>query len=461
MTLNRRTLLKGLGGGLAASQLSFLPHIAQASTTNTYQALVCIFLYGGNDGNNTIIPIDPTNYALYQQWRGSLALKGSTAPIPLGSTNFGIHPSMPNCAQLFDNGDLGLVLNVGTLIDQRLTVPLYQANPVAADVPDNLFSHEDQRNEWKSAVYKGSTSTGWGGRIADTLPLSGGGNVAPLMSFAGPDLWTLASTNAPLCLPATGSFVLNPYLGKPYASLVASAVSAASNATQTPYGNDAISAVQTITAAGVGASTLLNPVLTGKNATIDGYFKTVTGSTIGQQLWSVAKIIADQSTLGAQTQVFYVDLGNFDTHTNQLAIQETLLKELDQAVFAFYSATAALGLAQNVTTFTLSDFARTYVPNTTGGTDHAWGNHMLVVGGSVKPQSVVGSLPPLNAFSKGSPVGPLDIETEGRWLPQISVDQYAATLASWLGVSSANLQKIFPTLANFSPQNLGFLNPAP
>jgi uncharacterized protein (DUF1501 family) len=461
MTLDRRTFLQCLGGGLAASQLSFLPRIAQASTTNTYQALVCIFLYGGNDGNNTIIPIDPTNYALYRQWRAGLALSGSTAPIPLGSTSFGIHPAMPNCATLFDDGQLGIVFNVGTLIDQSLTVPLYQANPVGAVVPDNLFSHEDQRNEWKSALYKGSTSTGWGGRIADTLPLSGGGNVAPLMSFAGPDLWTLAATNAPLCLPASGSFLLNPYLGKSYAGLVAAAVAAAGSGAQTPYGNDAISAVQTVTTAGAGASGSLDPVLTGKNTTIDGFFKTAKASTIGQQLWNVAKIIADQSSLAAQTQVFYVDLGNFDTHTNQLAIQETLLKELDQAVFAFYSATAALGLAQNVTTFTLSDFARTYVPNTTGGSDHAWGNHMLVIGGSVKPQSIVGSLPPLNAFSKGNPVGPLDIATQGRWLPQLSVDQYAATLASWLGVSNANLQTIFPTLANFSPQNLGFMNPAP
>jgi len=165
--------------------------------------------------------------------------------------------------------------------------------------------------------------------------------------------------------------------------------------------------------------------------------------------------------LGARTQVFYVDIGNFDTHHDELETMNTLLTEFDDAVHAFYGATAALGLAKNVTTFTMSDFNRTYVPNTTDGTDHAWGNHMFVIGGSVKPRSIVGTIPALYAppGNAQKQVGPLDVGTEGRWIPQIAVDQYAATLAAWLGVSSTNIQKIFPNLAQFSPQNLGFLNP--
>jgi uncharacterized protein (DUF1501 family) len=462
VTLNRRTVLQGLGGSLFASQLSFLPRLALSATPGSYQALVCIFLYGGNDSNNTVIPLDAKNYGLYKQWRGSIALTAGNgdAPIPLGSTTYGLHPSLPKTASLWNTGDVGIVFNVGTLVDQTLTVAGYQANPTGPSVPDNLFSHEDQRNEWKSAISKGSSNTGWGGRIADTLAYSGDGLVPPLLSFAGPDLFTLGAQDAPLCLPATGPFLLKPYLGKTYRSIVDSLATTLANPAQTPYADEATTAVQTSTTAGIAASGLLNPVLTGANSVIDGFFSPLSTS-ISQQLWSVAKIIADNAALGAQAQVFYTDLGNFDTHQNELVVQAELLGELDDAVYAFYQAMAALGLTKNVTTFTLSDFSRTYVPNTTGGTDHAWGSDMFVYGGSVIPQSLVGQMPALNPFVSGQPVGPLDVGNEGRWLPQISVVQFGATLASWLGVSAKNLPTVFPSIANFNPQNLGFLNPAP
>jgi uncharacterized protein (DUF1501 family) len=139
-------------------------------------------------------------------------------------------------------------------------------------------------------------------------------------------------------------------------------------------------------------------------------------------------------------------------------MQQTLLSQLDDAVSAFYSATVALGLAKNVTTFTMSDFSRTYLPNTTGGTDHAWGNHHFVIGGSVKPQTIVGRLPALNPVSDG-PVGPLDVGTEGRWLPALAVDQYAATLAKWVGLSHAEILDVVPNLVNFpTTPYLGFLS---
>jgi uncharacterized protein (DUF1501 family) len=324
----------------------------------------------------------------------------------------------------------------------------------------NLFSHEDQKNEWKSAAYRDVSTTGWGGRIADTLPSSGGGNVAPLLSFAGPDLFTLGAVNAPVSLPSSGPFVIDGYPTASYAGAVNTAMATLYDPAHSPYANDAIHAAQTITAAGVGASALLNPVLTGSNPTVDPFFSSLT-SSLSAQLWSVAKVIADQSRLGAKTQVFYVDIGNFDTHHGELETMTSLLGDFDDAVHAFHGATAALGLAKNVTTFTMSDFSRTYVPNTTDGTDHAWGNHMFVIGGSVKPHSIVGSLPGLYAppGNNRKQVGPLDVGTEGRWLPQIAVDQYAATLAAWFGVTSADIRKIFPNLEKFSPQDLGFMNP--
>jgi uncharacterized protein (DUF1501 family) len=465
MTMNRRTLLQGIGGGLMAGQLAFLPRLAQASSGGKYQALVCIFMYGGVDGNNVIIPSptnDAANYSIYQQWRQSVALpSGGGAPLnQLESTKFALHPALVKTSALWSGGELGVLFNVGTTIDPKLTVGEYQSNPAGTNVPANLFSHEDQKNEWKSAVYREGSTTGWGGRIADTLPASGGGNIAPLLSFAGPDLFTLGAVNAPLSLPASGPFVIDAYPTAKYAGAVNTATASLYDSAQSPYANAAIHAAQTITAAGAGASGLLNPVLSGTNDTIDPFFSSLT-SSLSSQLWSVAKVIADQSQLGARTQVFYVDIGNFDTHHDELETMNTLLTEFDDAVHAFYGATAALGLAKNVTTFTMSDFNRTYVPNTTDGTDHAWGNHMFVIGGSVKPRSIVGTIPALYAppGNAQKQVGPLDVGTEGRWIPQIAVDQYAATLAAWLGVSSTNIQKIFPNLAQFSPQNLGFLNP--
>jgi uncharacterized protein (DUF1501 family) len=459
MTITRRTLLRGLGGGLVAGQLSFLPRIVRAASPNGYQALVCIFMYGGNDGNNTVVPLDPENYTLYQQYRASLALTAANgnAPLPLENTSYGLHPALEKTAELWNRGNLSLLLNVGTSIEPGLTVAGYNAAPNGPMVPANLFSHEDQRNEWKSAVYQGSSLSGWGGRLASNFAASGDGTVAPMLSFAGPDLFTLAGTQEPLCLPSTGAFKINGFAGK-YGTSVTAAAAALYTESLTHYGNDAIQAVQSLTATGVAASGLINPILTGTNALVDPLFEAL-DSSLANQLRAVAKLIAQQSQLGAQTQVFYVDIGNFDTHHGQLFTQNMLLTQFDDAVSAFYAATAALGLAKNVTTFTMSDFSRTYVPNTTGGTDHAWGNHHLLIGGSVKAQTVVGRLPSLNPLSDG-PVGPLDVGTEGRWLPEFSVDQYAATLANWVGLSRAEILDVLPNLTNFSANPLlGLLKP--
>jgi uncharacterized protein (DUF1501 family) len=458
MNMTRRALLQAVGGGLISGQLSFLPRLVRAAASDAYQALVCIFLYGGNDGNNTVVPLDAANYKLYQQYRGPLALTAANgnAPLLLGKTSCGLHPALKKTSQLWDSGNLAVLLNLGTSIAPGLTVAGYAADPTGPNVPANLFSHEDQRNEWKSAVYQGGSVSGWGGRLAGNFAASGGGNVAPMLSFAGPDLFTLAAAQEPLCLPATGSFLVGAFPGK-YGAAVAAARATLYAESQTHYGNDAIQAVQSLTASGVAASGLINPILGGTNASVDPLFETLV-SPIADQLRRVAKVIAQQSQLGAQTQVFYVDIGNFDTHHGQLDTQQTLLAQLDDAVSAFYAATVALGLAKNVTSFTMSDFSRTYIPNTTGGTDHAWGNHHFVIGGSVKPQTMVGRLPSLNPVGDG-PVGPLDVGTEGRWLPDYSVDQYAATLASWVGLSKAQILDVVPNLKNFSSKpTLGFLN---
>jgi uncharacterized protein (DUF1501 family) len=336
-----------MGGGLIAGQISFLPRLAEARAANGYQALVCIFMYGGNDGNNTIVPLDPANYSLYQQYRGNLALTAANgnAPLPLAKTSLGLHPALKKTSQLWDDGNLALLLNVGTSIEPSLTVAGYTANPSGPNVPANLFSHEDQRNEWKSAVYQGGSSSGWGGRLASNFAASGDGSIPPMLSFAGPDLFTLAAAQEPLCLPASGSFQINAFPGR-YGAAVAAARSYLYAESQTHYRNDAVQAVQSLTASGVAASSLIDPILEGTNASVDPLFDTLQTS-IAEQLRGVAKIIAQQSQLGAQIQVFYVDIGNFDTHHAQLDTQQTLLAQLDDAVSAFYAATVALGHGRN------------------------------------------------------------------------------------------------------------------
>ena len=325
ITITRRSLLQGMGGGLIAGQISFLPRLAEARAANGYQALVCIFMYGGNDGNNTIVPLDPANYSLYQQYRGNLALTAANgnAPLPLAKTSLGLHPALKKTSQLWDDGNLALLLNVGTSIEPSLTVAGYNANPGGPSVPANLFSHEDQRNEWKSAVYQGGSSSGWGGRLASNFAASGDGSIPPMLSFAGPDLFTLAAAQEPLCLPASGSFQINAFPGR-YGAAVAAARSYLYAESQTHYRNDAVQAVQSLTASGVAASSLIDPILKGTNASVDPLFDTLQTS-IAEQLRGVAKIIAQQSQLGAQIQVFYVDIGNFDTHHAQLDTQQTLL----------------------------------------------------------------------------------------------------------------------------------------
>ena len=200
----------------------------------------------------------------------------------------------------------------------------------------------------------------------------------------------------------------------------------------------------------LSSSATLNPILTNTTTTVTQHFTGLT-SGIAAQLLAIAKVVEARSSLGAQRQVFLVSLGSFDTHTNQLATQQSLLGQLDPALTAFHSAMAAIGSAGNVTSFTLSDFSRTLGANTGGGSDHAWGSHHLVAGGAVHGGQVYGTLPTLALG------GPDDAGGQGRWIPTIAVDQYAATLASWFGADATALQSVLPNLAAFAPSTLGFI----
>ncbi len=449
MSLSRRDFLKIATMSAAAAPWGWMQALAATPAGDDYRALVCIFLYGGNDGNNTLIRTDSAGYAAYASARGALALP-MAGLATLGSAKsqggaaFALHPGLAAIAPLYPQGKLAALANVGTLV-----VPMSAADYRAKSKqrPSSLFSHSDQQHQWQSSESAIPSVTGWGGRVADALLASNGQvSVPALMSVAGSSLFNNGKRSSPLVIPSSGSF-----------GLYDSGSSAAAQARNSGLaqvlgldrGNALIAASGNVLAQAIASSNLVNPIIQNTSATIKSAFAGL-NTGIAAQLTIVAKLIEARATTGLKRQVFYVSLNGFDTHSNQLNVQQNLLGQLGPALLAFYNATAALGVADKVTSFTASDFARTLKPNSTG-TDHAWGNHHLVMGGAVNGGDVYGAFPTL-AFN-----GPDDADGAGRWVPTTSVDQYAATLASWLGVSAGDLATVLPNLARFASANIGFV----
>jgi uncharacterized protein (DUF1501 family) len=446
--MQRRNFLRhagALAGTAALGQMGVFA--ARAQTAGDYKALVCVFLSGGNDGNNTVVPIDTAGYANYAQARNYLALpQAQLLPLqePAGVLRYGFHPALSGLQNLWTAGNLAVVANVGTLV-QPLTQAQYLSS--AIQKPATLFSHIDQQHEWQSANSSTASSTGWGGRLADQLSaLNANATVPAMISTAGNNLFVTGSATQALVIPTSGSFGLNGFSGSNGDAARRSALVSLLGVDQD---TDLVMAAQDVMSGALSSSAELNPILTATSATSVQYFSGLT-TNIAAQLLAVAKVIEARSTLGAQRQVFLVSLGSFDTHTDEINTQQTLLSELDPALSAFHAAMAAIGAGSSVTSFTLSDFSRTFAPNTGGGTDHAWGSHHMVIGGAVHGGQIYGTMPTLSIG------GPNDAG-QGRWIPTIAVDQYAATLASWFGVNSTQLAAVLPNLAAFSPSNLSFI----
>jgi uncharacterized protein (DUF1501 family) len=475
--LSRRQWLKfsGLTGAtLGAGGLANLLLAPGAAHAADYKALVCVFLYGGNDGLNTIVPTDATRHAQYSSVRQALALP-RTSLVGLTGSDYGLHPSLAALAPVWADGKLAPVFNVGPLYAPLTKAALRAAAANSALVPDNLFSHSDQQVLWETGSTDALTRTGWGGRASDALATAN-----PVISVGGNGRFGLSALNAPLVLPDSGdTFGAYELAGEPYqlnyAPLVAraAALRAVYQQTQDSELGEVYARMQRDAFAvseRLGALVKTQPGSgTASMAVIDAAFAglTTNGTVapgLARQLYQAAKLIAGNATVQGNRQIFFAQQGGFDTHGNQIAASGAtdgeharLLKSLGDALAAFYTAMKNLGMGDVVTTFTQSDFGRTFKPNNSSGTDHAWGNQHLVMGGAVRGGTTYGRYPEL-ALGGPDDVGVDAWELQGRWIPTTSVDQYAATLLGWFGATESQLDAVLPNLVNFGTnRKLAFL----
>jgi uncharacterized protein (DUF1501 family) len=449
MNINRRSLIQyaslAAGGSLVGLRpFGALNAFAQtAAPSSAYKALVCVFLFGGNDANNMLVPFDTAGYENYAKLRGPLALPQSQLLQLSAMPTFGLHGSLPEIRHLIDSGDAALIANVGTLVE-----PTTRAKVAAQlNLPSNLFSHADQQLQWQNAAQSAATPTGWAGRMSDLLGRSynASASIPMITSVAGDTLFCDGHSTSPLtvspgdlagvtCGEGTQECAVRQELAQSFLSFDSglSLVQADNVMTQ-----DAYRYASVLTEA-ASATAPLATVFPANNP-------------FATQLQQIAQLMQVRSSFGVNRQIFFAGVGNFDTHANQFAQQSLLLGQLSSAISAFYQATQELGIASEVTTFTMSDFSRAFQPNSNSGSDHGWGSHHIVVGGAVRGGKLYGNYPTLTLG------GPDDSDVNGRWIPSTSSVQYASTLASWFGVGASQLSSIFPSLGVFSSANLGFV----
>ena len=447
MRHSRRSFLTTASMAAAGSALGFRPFgmlNALAQTTSDYKALVCIFMFGGNDGNNMLIPFDTAGYGNYSSVRGPLALPQSTLLQLAPQPNFALHPSLPEVQSLFNSGNAAFLANVGTLLSPT-TGAQYVANQVSQ--ASNLFSHPDQQLEWQNQMQSAAGSTGWAGRIADkmTTQYNPGSLVPMIASLSGDALFCNGTATSPVSVSTAGP-------GAPQCSNHSYCSGRQQTAQQFSTLSSGVSLVQADNSITNNAyaynATLANAL--GSASPLKTVFPT-TGNPFAAQLQEVANLIQVRAALGVTRQIFFVGAGNFDTHGDQLPTQAALLAQVSTALGAFFQSLQEMNLTDSVTAFTCSDFARTLQPNSASGSDHAWGSHHIILGGAVKGGKIYGTFPTLALG------GPEDAGTNGRWVPTTASAQYAATLAQWFGLPAADLTYVLPYINNFSTNNLGFL----
>jgi len=471
----RQAACAALGTGAltaAIKDLRFMNAAVAQSNVTDYKALVCIFLAGGNDSNNLIIPTIPSEHADYASIRTDfLSIPISGAPFvalplsPLSSDghDYGLHPACPELSTLFHENKLAVLFNTGTLVFP-MTRAQYQGGIL--EKPPQLFSHSDQVTQWQTSIPDRQPLTGWGGRCADLLAaVQPGAPISLSVSLAGANTFEVGNIVSQYNVTTSGAINLSGVSG--------TRLQALTNMLALPHPNLQVQAYADVAEHAIAVGGLLNSAIA--PTSLASYWTvpfpaTVTSPTGGtmfqsnlvSQLRMVARLIeagnraVANGGFGMRRQIFFCQVGGYDTHAGQAAPGQStagshanLLAELSQGMFAFQRAMEQLGLSNNVTTFTSSDFGRTF-PCNGDGSDHGWGAHHLIMGGAVNGRRTYGRFPTLAVN------GPDDTNT-GRWIPTTAIDQYFATLATWFGVDNSNLATVFPNLDRFSSPNLGFV----
>ena len=457
-----RTSACALGGLAMASSLDTfgVVHALTPQAATDYKAMVCVFLNGGNDGNNMLVSLD--QYASYSAVRNAAGLAVSQASLlpvsPVSGGSYGFHPNMPEVQNLFNSGKLAVLCNNGPLVEP-LNKTTYQNG--TGKKPLQLFSHSDQVGLFQTAIANTVSQTGWGGRIADkTSGLNGLATFPNNVSIAGVNLFLTGVDTRQLAVADSGTSLANVLLLSDAPGATSAEISSRKTSFDALRGFDnnfkLIKAASDTRSSSIQTDNALSSV----SPTLATVFP---NTSLGRQLKQVALLIKaatdPNAGINMKRQIFFTQIGGFDTHSAQINGQANLLLQLSQAMNAFFNATVELGLSDKVTLFTMADFGRTLQPAGAGvnivGSDHAWGNHQLILGGAVLGHTLYGTYPTLALG------GPDDTDSgsspRGRWIPTSSVEQYAATLATWYGLSSADLSAVFPLISRFSTPNLGFL----
>ena len=472
MPITRRDFLRSsvcaLGSMALASSIDTfgIVHALTPQAASDYKALVCVFLNGGNDGNNMLVSLDQYDgpagslvegYSNVRSASGLAIAKASLLPIsPVSGGSYGFHPNMPEMQNLFNQGKLAVLCNNGPLVEP-LTRTTYQNG--TGKKPLQLFSHSDQVGLFQTAIANNVSQTGWGGRLGDkTQGLNGSATFPSNISIAGVNLFLTGVDTRQLAV-ADSSTLLKDVLQLIMTGTASEQASRLASFNQLRTLDNNFKLVKA--ASDTRSSSLqTDDALSSVNPTLATVFP---NTPLGRQLKQVALVIKASTDplagINMKRQIFFTQIVGFDTHSAEVGGQGNLLTQVSQAINAFYAATVELGIQDKVTTFTMSDFGRTLQPAGTGvsavGTDHAWGNHQLIVGGSVLGNTFYGAYPMLRLGGPDDTDG--GTNPRGRWIPTTSVEQYAATLATWYGLSTADLPAVFPLIGRFSTANLGFL----
>jgi uncharacterized protein (DUF1501 family) len=455
--------------------------VAQSNVKNDYKALVCIFLQGGNDSNNLIIPTTSIQYNKYANTRTPILAIPQSALLnltgytdPTGNT-FGLHPSCPELQTLFGESKLAFLFNTGTLV-KPINRTQYLNGSVAK--PPQLFSHADQQTQWQTSVPDQPPTTGWGGRCADLMnSVLPSAPISLMVSLAGANTFEIGNILQQYSVSTSGAISLS-LPTTPGGGANTNRLPTLLNILGLPYTNLQSQAYAGVAEQAINTGVLLNDAISNTAATnywSNSFPVKITPpeggaaftSALSPQLQMIARLIAAGNTtvakggFGMNRQIFFCQVGGYDLHTGQtdysantpnnvlIGAHTNLLAELSQCMYAFQRAMEQLGLSNKVTSFTASDFGRTF-PSNGQGSDHGWGSHHMILGGAVKGGSTYGAFPDLTIN------GTNDTST-GRWIPTTAIDQYFATIATWFGVDPGNLSTVFPNIGRFPTSNLGFV----